>query len=163
MRRNRNSGVQEDTGRKKAKQRLNTRGKKIRRQTQNSKSTKAVNYAPTETSFAAPFTPLVVTAAKERGIFSTGGVTFETFSLASAVALATLEASPLALWSGDGIRLPSFGRKGGGACSTWAAVRPFGPEAFGELFVVEVPFKVGNSSNVGTRWARAACCFLLLG
>lgn len=30
----------------------------------------------------------------------------------------TLEASPLAFWSGDGMRLPSLGRKGGGACRT---------------------------------------------
>ena len=36
-----------------------------------------------------PFTPLVVTAAKERGIFSTGGLTLEDFSLTSEAALVT--------------------------------------------------------------------------
>ena len=67
--------------------------------------------------------------------------------------LLTFEASPLMFWSGDGIRLPSFGRMGGGAWRTCAAVRPFGPEALGEL-LGGVPFpNKGNSSDVGTRWA----------
>lgn len=135
MRGNRSGGASKRIRRRSQAETKYARGK-IRRQTQSDERTRAWGLSTDRDFLCGTVYATGCDRSERKGDLLEGGTNVRRFfaglrsSLANLLqersagigglwmSLPTLEASPLALWSGDGIRLPSLGRKGGGAWRT---------------------------------------------